>query len=63
MNRNNNVPAPLDFAPQPLLIEHPVKGEIVTQRPRDGYIDATAMCKAAGRLFGHYRETNRTQSF
>ena len=44
----NNVPAPLDFAPLPLLIEHPVEGVIVPQRPRDSYIHATAMCKAAG---------------
>ena len=56
-------PTPLAFATQPLLIEHAVKGEIVTQRPRDGYINATAMCKAAGKLFGHYRENNRTQAF
>ena len=56
-------PTPLDYAHQPLLIEHAVEGEIVLQRPRDGYINATAMCKAAGKLFGHYRETNRTQAF
>ena len=63
MNRHNNVPTPLDFAPQPFLIENPVESGIVPQRPRDGYINATAMCKAAGKLFADYGRLNQTQSF
>ena len=45
------------------LIPHAIEGEIVTQRQKDGYVNATAMCKAAGRLLGHYLETKATQAF
>ena len=55
--------APLDFPRQPLLIEHAVQGEIVPQRPRDGYINATAMCKAAGKSFFAYSRTNQTKAY
>jgi hypothetical protein len=46
------------------LIPHPVQGgTIIHQRPTDGYINATAMCQAAGRLWGHYRENVTTNAF
>jgi hypothetical protein len=45
------------------LIPHPVQGAIIYQRPKDGYINATAMCQAAGKLWGHYRENVATQAF
>lgn len=46
------------------LIPHPVQGgTIIHQRPNDGYINATAMCQAAGRLWGHYRENVATNAF
>jgi hypothetical protein len=32
-------------------------------RDIDGYIDITNLCKAGGKLFGHYRENKKTQSF
>ena len=41
----HNLPVPLNFKQQPLLIEHSVDGAIIPQRPRDGYIDATALCQ------------------
>src|SRR5487761_2759452 len=44
-------------------IEHTIQGEIISQRAKDGYINATAMCKAAGKQFGHYYETKPTKSF
>ena len=59
----DNLPIPLDFEQQPLLIEHPLNGEVVPQRPRDGYIDATRLCKQAGRLFGDYRRLTQTRAF
>lgn len=45
------------------LIPHDYRGEIIAQRERDGYVNATAMCKAAGKLFGHYNESERTKDF
>lgn len=46
-----------------ILIPHKVQDAIVDQRAADGYINATAMCKAAGKLFGHYRENGTTGAF
>lgn len=45
------------------LITHQVQNSIVEQRASDGYINATAMCKAAGKLFGHYRSNDTTEAF
>lgn len=45
------------------LIIHQTDAGIVQQRASDGYINATAMCKAAGKLFGHYREPDATKAF
>ena len=54
----------LDNILQPqLLIEHPVGGAVVPQRPRDGYIDATRLCRQAGKLFGDYDQSAQTQAF
>ena len=58
-----NVPVPLNFSQPSLLIEHSMEGEIVPQRPTDGYINATRLCKQAGKLFGHYRESASTKAF
>ena len=58
-----NVPVPLNIPHQPMLIQHPVNGDLVPQRPQDGYINATLLCHKAGKLFGHYRETASTQAF
>ena len=45
------------------LIPHQVQGGIIYQRPKDGYINATAMCQSAGRQFGHYRENKSAKEF
>jgi hypothetical protein len=44
-------------------IPYRIDGEIVTLRQRDGYINATAMCKAAGREFKHYNKNKQTKAF
>ena len=41
------------------LIEHQVEAISINQRANDGYINATALCKASGRMFSVY---NRSQS-
>ena len=30
------------------IIVHPIAGQVVHQRTRDAYVDATAMCQAGG---------------
>ena len=45
------------------LIPRTVPGAIIYQRPTDGYINATAMCQAAGKQFKHYNENKATRDF
>lgn len=45
------------------LIPHRAQGAIIYQRPADGYINATAMCQAAGKQFKHYNENRTTKDF
>ena len=48
---------PLPYIPRSL------EGEVVTQRQIDGYINATAMCKAAGKNFADYSRLSSTRPF
>lgn len=52
-----------DNQPRLDLIPHDYRGELIGQRAKDGYINATAMCKASGREFKHYRENRTTKDF
>lgn len=45
------------------LIPHTYQGQIVRLRSRDGYVNATAMCKAADKQFKHYNENASTKEF
>jgi hypothetical protein len=45
------------------LIDRSYEGEVIRQRARDGYINATAMCKAAGREFKNYYANQTTKAF
>jgi hypothetical protein len=45
------------------LISHKVQDSIIEQRAEDGYINATAMCKAAGKLMGDYTRLSSTKEF
>jgi hypothetical protein len=45
------------------LIPHKVAESIVDQRAADGYINATAMCQAAGKLMADYNRLNSTKDF
>lgn len=45
------------------LIAHKMQDSIVEQRAQDGYINATAMCKAAGKQFNEYTSKVATQAF
>jgi hypothetical protein len=45
------------------FIEHKVESISINQRAYDGYVNATALCKASGKLLGHYLENKTTQAF
>jgi hypothetical protein len=45
------------------LVQYELAQEVIHQRVKDGYVNATAMCKAAGKLWGHYRENATTKAF
>lgn len=45
------------------LIQHQVNNSIIEQRASDGYINATALCKAAGKEWGGYKRNDRTARF
>lgn len=45
------------------LVPHTYQGAVVQQRLNDGYINATAMCKASGKLLADYTRLQTTQEF
>ena len=45
------------------LVQRALDGEIISQRADDGYINATALCKAAGKEWSAYFRTAPTQAF
>ena len=64
MNKpSTNLPVPLDFPQQSMLIEHSLNGEVIPQRPRDGYINATRLCQQTGKFFGNYHQSAQTKAF
>jgi hypothetical protein len=45
------------------LVPHVYQGNLIQQRASDGYINATAMCKAAGKEWSAYRRNSVTDAF
>lgn len=45
------------------LISHKIENELIYQRAIDGYVNATAMCKASGKLLADYTRLKSTQEF
>ena len=45
------------------LIPHKIENTLINQRAIDGYVDATAMCKASGKKISHYFGNKATQEF
>ena len=45
------------------VIHHEIEKSPVNQRVMDGYINATEMCKAAGKQFGHYSALHSTSDY
>ena len=52
-----------DTERQLALVPHSYQGSVIQQRRQDGYINATAMCQASGRLWADYARTNSTKAF
>jgi hypothetical protein len=48
---------------QQALVPHVYQGAVVQQRVGDGYINATAMCQAAGKAWSNYRQNGATEEF
>jgi hypothetical protein len=47
----------------PNVITREFKGITIRQRTTDGYLNATEMCKATGKLFADYHRLKTTQVF
>ena len=45
------------------LVPHTYQGSLISQRAVDGFINATAMCKAAGKEWNHYSSNATTKAF
>lgn len=45
------------------IIAHIVDSSEIDQRASDGYVNATALCKASGKRLGHYRSNDGTIEF
>lgn len=45
------------------LIPHEAQGSVIHQRPIDGYINATAMCRAANKAWADYRRLKTTGDY
>ena len=45
------------------LISHQIENTLILQRAVDGYVNATAMCKAVGKNFADYRRLATTEAF
>lgn len=45
------------------LVPHSYQGSLIQQRTADGYINATAMCKAARKEWANYNQNSTTKAF
>lgn len=48
---------------QMVFVDHQIENNHIQQRLDDGYINATAMCKAADKRWSHYRELSSTNDY
>lgn len=46
-----------------VFIEHSYQGQVIEQRAKDGYINATAMCRAAGRRWNDFYSNLETGQY
>ena len=55
--------APLVSMNHPALVSRSWKGTPISRRTSDGYVNATAMCKANNKQWSKYRESDRCQTY
>lgn len=48
---------------QLVLVPHTYQGALIQQRAADGYINATAMCRAAGKEWSNYRKNETSEAY
>lgn len=48
---------------QLVLVPHTYQGALIQQRTADGYINATAMCRASGKEWANYHQNGTTKAF
>ena len=53
----------LQFQLQDGIVDRLADNDVISQRITDGYINATAMCKAAGKKINDYGRLSTTQAF
>ena len=46
-----------------ITIDHMAENKIISQRITDGYVNATALCKAAGKKINNYTRLATTKAF
>jgi len=54
---------PLASMDHPALVSRSWNGTPISRRTTDGYVNATAMCRANGKQWSKYRESDRCQSY
>lgn len=45
------------------LVTYEIEKQVIHQRLRDGYVNATAMCRVAGKQWAHYNSNSGTDAF
>ncbi|MFM7512776.1 MAG: KilA-N domain-containing protein [Cyanobium sp.] len=55
--------SPLTSMDHPALVSRSWNGTPISRRTTDGYVNATAMCRANGKQWSKYRESDRCQSY
>ena len=53
----------LQFQLQNGIVDRLADNDVISQRLTDGYINATAMCRAAGKRINDYGRLSTTQAF
>ena len=60
MSQEGHTPPPPERMTTDALISRSWNDTPIQRRTTDGFVNATAMCKANGKQWSHYRETDRT---
>ena len=62
-NTSSHSAAPLASVDHPALVSRSWNGTPISRRTTDGYVNATAMCKANGKQWNDYWRTDRATAY